>query len=72
MSEEASIVKSYFLSPRSGKVKIGSGANLAVKDIDLMLAEVAGFTALLQQIKAGAAQIAETRNKTKTTAREKT
>ena len=46
--------RNYIKSIQTMKTKIGTGANLAVKDIDRMLDEVAGLTALLQQIKAGA------------------
>ena len=46
--------RNYIKSIQTMKTKIGDGSNLAVKDIDRMLDEVAGLTALLQQIKAGA------------------
>jgi len=54
--------RTYIRSIQTMKTKIGDGSNLAVKDIDRILDEVAGFTALLQQIKASAAKASQTGN----------
>ena len=50
--------RNYIRSIQTMRTKIGGEADIAVKDIDRMLEEIAGLTALLQQIKAGAAKTA--------------
>ena len=54
--------QNYIRSIQAMRTKIGNWENLAVKDIDRMLDEAAGLTALLQQIKAAAAQTGQTEN----------
>ena len=50
--------RNYIRSIQTMRTKIGGEADIAVKDIDRMLEEIAGLAALLQQIKAGAAKTA--------------